>query len=541
MATPVLNRGRAAEGGGASAAQARHRTARRRPPLLLVAASVVTALVATLPLWYLAVRAVEGIDRAGQILGRPRMAELIGTSVALALVVAVSTMIIGVAAAWLVARTALPARRTWAVLLVLPLAVPSYVAAYSWVSIWPGVNGFGAAAVVLTLATFPYVTLPVLAVLARGEASLEEVSRSLGGSGWTVFRTVTLPVVWPAAVAGGLLAALYTLSDFGAVSILRVDVLTRSIYASYASSFDRTAAVVQALVLVAAATVLVIGEQAARGRAARWNVGSGVDRAAALHPPNRRTRVVATVGLAGVVGLALGVPAIALTSRLLQGMRGGLDIPALLEALVNTAGLAAAGAMLAVALALPVAVLTARYAGHLVRSIELATFAGHALPGVVVGLSLVFVTLTVLPAAYQTAGALAVAYAVLFLPKAIGSARTAVAGVSPNLDDVARTHGRGPLAAFLTVTGRVAAPGVVAGGLLVMVTAMKELPATLMLRPTGMETLATEMWTKTAVSAYGAAAPYAAALVLLAAVPTLLLARGVRIPRSSSSHATVVP
>ena len=514
------------------------RVGRRRSPsgpsLLLVLAAVLTAVIATIPAWFLLVRAAgAGGERVVAILTRPGFLEALASSAALALTVGVLATTLGTAAAWLVGRTVLPGRRAWTVALVLPLAVPSYVAAYAWVSLLPGMRGFWAAVLVMTLATLPYVVLPVLAALRQGEAAVEEVARSLGAGPWQVFRTVTLPAVWPAAAAGGLLVMLYTLSEFGTVAIFRVDALTRDIYLSFAAAFDRTAAVVQSLALVALALMLVLLERRVRGSADRWRVGTGAPRPVLPLRLPWWGRAAGLAGLSGLAVLSLGVPAVALGIRLVAGMRGGLDLLEVGSAAAATAGVALLGALVAVLLALPVAVLAARFPGARSRLVESASFSGHALPGVVVGLSLVFLTLAIVPALYQTIATVALAYAVLFLPKAIGSARASIAAVPPGLEQVARSQGRSAGAAFRTVTGRIAAPGIAAGGLLVMVTAMKELPATLMLRPTGFETLATEMWSRTAVAAYGAAAPYALALVVVAAVPALLLARSVVPPAAA--------
>jgi iron(III) transport system permease protein len=183
------------------------------------------------------------------------------------------------------------------------------------------------------------------------------------------------------------------------------------------------------------------------------------------------------------------------------------------------------GALVTVALAFPVGVLLARYRGRLVALLERVVFAGHALPGVVVGLGLVFFAITWLYAVYQSTVLLVVAYAVLFLPKAVGSVRAAVSQSPPVLEEVARSLGRSHGAVLRRVTFPLAAPGVAVGGLLVLLTAMKELPATLLLRPTGTDTLATSLWTETGVGAYGAAAPYGLALVVLAVLPTIWLMR----------------
>jgi iron(III) transport system permease protein len=205
--------------------------------------------------------------------------------------------------------------------------------------------------------------------------------------------------------------------------------------------------------------------------------------------------------------------------------RADVDAGAWLAATANTVQAAGIGALIAVALALPIGVLAARYRDRWTRAVESTAFISHALPGVVVGLSLVYLGLAVVPGLYQTLVMLGFAYAVLFLSNAIGSIRSATGQVSQNLEDVARTLGAGPTSAWLRVTARVSLPGIIAGALLVLLTAMKELPATLMLRPTGFDTLATEMWTQTVVGSFSGAAPYAFGLVLLAAAPAFVLAR----------------
>lgn len=493
-------------------------------PLLLAGAG--TAAVALLPLLYLAVRVGDaGWDRVVDTLLRPRTLETVGISVALAASVVAGCLMIGIPAAWLVARAELPLRRMWLVLLALPLAVPSYVAAYAWIAQFPAMSGFWAAALILTLVSSPYVVLPVTAALRSSDPALEEAARALGRGPIRAFTAVTLPQIWPAAAGGALLVALYVLSDFGAVALLRVDAFTRVIYSSYRASFDRVGATVLALVLVALAAALVLAERRVRGRTLRWRVGSGTQRNSV--PARLRTPVLsgALTGLAALSALALGVPLVSLLLRMLEGSRSPLRAGELAAAALASFGAASAGAVLAVVLALPVGVLAARYPTPAARWVETLSFTGHALPGVVVGLSLVFLTLNVVPIAYQTVAVLAFAYAVLFLPKAIGAVRTSTAAVPPVLEQTARTLGRGPVRAWADTTLRLTLPGVAAGGLIVALTAMKELPATLMLRPTGFDTLATELWTRTEVAAYGSAAPYAITLVALAAVPAWLLAR----------------
>ncbi|MDQ1249589.1 MAG: iron(III) transport system permease protein [Actinomycetota bacterium] len=497
----------------------------RRPPRWLLLLAAASAAVALIPLGYLLVRTFgAGWDTVASVLGRPRTWAVAANSLALTVAVAGTCLLIGVPAAWLVARAQLPWRRGWLVLLALPLAVPSYVAAYAWLAMFPGMSGFTGSWLVLTLVSTPYVVLPVAAAFRGADAGAEEVARSLGLSPWQAFRRAGLPQVVPAAAAGTLLAALYTLSDFGTVAIMRYDAFPRAIYASYRASFDRTSAAVLALLLVCLALIFVFAEQSSRGSAQRWRSGAGSARRGpdiTLGP----WRWPAATGLGVLSLLALGVPAWSLIRMLVQSAGDGFDPAGLAQAAAATLAVSALGAVIALALALPVGVLAARYRGTAVRATETGAFMSHVLPGVVVGLSLVFFTLAVVPAAYQSVAVVGFAYGVLFLPKALGSVRTSVAAVPPTLEQQSRSLGQGPLATFRRVTVPLTWPGVLAGGVLAMLTAMKELPATLMLRPTGMETLATQIWRNTEVADYAAAAPYAAALLLLAAVPAFWLSR----------------
>ena len=508
-------------------APARTRRRRRGAPPLLVAGAAVAGLVALTPLVYLAVRALEpGPAVLAEIVARPRTAELLVRSVALAGAVTGACIVLGTFGAWLVVRTDLPGRRAWAVLLVLPLAVPSYVAGFTWISEWPDLAGFPGAFLVLTLVSFPYVLLPVAASLRGGDGGLEEVARSLGHGRLQVLLGVTLRRVWPAATAGGLLVALYVLSDFGAVSLMRYDAFTLGIYTSYRATFDRTPAAVLGCVLVLLAAVLTWGESRARGRATS-QVGRGVARAPA---PVRlgRWRPAGLGFVLGLVALSLGVPAVSLAHWTLVGSSAGVDWAALGSAAAVTVEVAALGALLTTVLAVPVGVLAARHRGRLPATIETAAYAGHALPGVTVGLALVFLGIRLLPGLYQETPLLVLGYAVLFLPLAIGAVRTAVAAAPPVLEEVSRSLGHGPLATFARVTLPLATPGVAAGAALVFLTCAKELPITLMLRPTGADTLAVRLWSSTGAGAFAAAAPYAVVLVLVAAVPTLLLDRVLR-------------
>jgi iron(III) transport system permease protein len=490
------------------------------------AAAVAVALV---PLLYLVVRvAGAGWGRLAGELFTPRVAELSARSVALAGVVTSGCVLLGVASAFLVTRTDLPLRRLFGVLAALPLAVPSYVAAFAWLAVADLVDpayvfeGFWASALVLTLCSYPYVYLPVAAALVRTDPAAEEVSRSLGRGGWRTFTGVTLRQVRPAVAAGGLLVALYVLSDFGAVAILRTDTFTRAIF-TYFNLGIVDVALVLSTVLVVLTVLVLAGETSTRRRGARYaRLGQGAGRPVG-RLPLRAVRVPAAAGLAATAGLALGVPGLALARWSGAGVSRSGSLSEIGQAAAGSLGVSLLGAGLTMLLALPIGLLAARAPGPLSTVLERLSYLPHALPGVVIGLSLVFFGVNLAYPLYQTVWLLAFGYAVLFLPLAVGAVAAAAGQAPAELEQVGRSLGRGPWFVFRTVTLPLIAPGIGAGAALAFLTCMKELPATLLLRPTGLETLATRLWRHTDVVEYGAAAPYAALLVAIAAVPTWLL------------------
>ena len=494
---------------------------RRAPALLLVPALLVVSAT-LLPLWYLGARALErgAAFVVGELL-QPRTAELIGRSLALVAVVTVACVVLGVALAVLVGRTDLRGRRPLAVILTLPMAVPSYLLAYLWVSAFPSVTGFWGAALVLVLVSYPLVMLTTMAALAGADPAQEEVARSLGLGGVAVLFRVTLRQARAAIAAGALLVALYALSDFGAVAAMRYEAFTWVIYGAYRSGFNPSRAAVLSLVLLVFAVVLVVAEGRARGLAAASRVGSGTPRPA---PVSRLGAwwPLAVLAPAAVIAAAIVVPGWELATWL-RAASPRWDPLEWFTALGNTVWLSLAAAAVCVVAAVPLGVLAARHRDRGTRVLEGASYIAHGLPAIVIGIAMVSVGVLLLRPIYLQAPLLVLAYAVLFVPLTVGSIRTAVEAAPIRLEEVARSLGRSPVRAFGAVTARVAAPGIAAGTALVLLTCMKELPVTLLLRPTGTDTLATRLWNFSSISDYASAAPYAVALVVFAAVPTAAL------------------
>jgi len=500
----------------------------RRPthttPLVLSISSLVAAVAVVVPISYIAIRASDrGWDGIEATLWRRRMLTLIWRSVSLAGAVTAASVLIGVASAWLVSRTDLPGRRVWRVVLGLPLAMPSYVAAWSWIGWSSDLAGFVGAWIVLTTISYPFVYFPVLGALQRADPGREEIARSLGAGASATFWRVTFPEIRIAATGGALLVGLYTLSDFGGVSIMRYEAMTHVIYRSYRATFDRTPPAIIGCVLIVISTLIVLTVNRLQRRDPVARLGAGAPRPPVPHRLGVM-RIPSTLLLVALMTLTFGVPARTLVLWSYRG-RSTTDWSRWLDATVTTLSLGVAAAAVTVVVALPIAMLSARYPGRLSSTVTTIAYAGHSLPGIVVALSMVFFGIRVVPSLYQEIPMLTFAYVVLFLSLALGAMHNSIAQVPASLDEIARSLGRTQRGAWTAITLRLAAPGIGVAAALVCVTVMKELPATLLLRPIGTETLATRLWSHTDARSYAAAAPYAAAIVVFAAIPTAALSR----------------
>lgn len=503
---------------------------------MLVVPGLIAAAVAIAPIWYLVDRAfAEGLDEVVDEIWQRRTLELVVRSLGLAAAVTGACVVIGVVAAWLVVRSDLPGRGVLRVLLALPLAVPSYLSAFAWVSWKPWLAGFRGAALVLTLVSYPFVYLPAMAALRRIDPAQEEVAQSLGHHRIDIALRLTIRQIRPAIAAGALLVALYVLSDFGAVAAMRYEVFTWVIYGAYRAGFNPSRAAILSLVLVAIALVLVLGEARLRGRTTAARMGAGASRDAT---PVRlgRAAPMAWLFVTTILAAGIGFPITRVVHWVVTFTSTDVDLGDVAGALGETLLLSALAAIASIALAVPVGVLAARHRDPTSRVIERSTYVAHALPGIVVAISLVFVGVRLLRPVYQEVPLLVLGYVVLFLPLAVGAVRSSVEQAPVRLEEIARSLGHSPHQVLARVTAPLALPGIGAGAALVFLTTMKELPVTLVLRPTGTETLATQLWKHTAVSDYANAGPYALALVIFAAVPTALLSGALSMRTTGNPH-----
>jgi iron(III) transport system permease protein len=503
--------------------------ARTRQPRVLLAVSCLVAVLLALPLVFLLIEARgAGLTDVRQLIFRQLTGQLLWNTVRLTIAVTVLCAVLGTAAAWCVERTDLPGRRIWAVLVVVPLAIPDFVVSFGWNSLWSWVTGFRGAVLVMTLAVYPLVYLPVAASLRGADPGQEEVARSLGSGRVKTFVKITLGQAKGAIAGGCLLVALVVLAEYGAFEILGYRTFTTEIFTEFQSySFAGSCAL--SLVLVVFGLIVLAGEGCVNRSSVKVaRSGPMVQRQS---PPQALglIRWPVLAGFAALTVLALGVPVGAciywITDAQPQGLSGGANV-SMLSAAWHTAFYGAAAAALATIMAFPVALLAVRHSGRVRQLLERSTYLVLAMPGVVIAFSLFYFTERYASGFSDgTAPLLILCYAIMFFPLALVGVKASLARAPAGLEEVARSLGQNKLRTLCRVTLRLTGPGLAAAFCLVFLEAVTELTATLLLIPPNTQTLATQFWSYEQNLSYSQAAPFALVMVLVAALPSIVLGR----------------
>jgi iron(III) transport system permease protein len=499
---------------------------RRRFPWLLGPASVIVVVALLSPLALIVIQSVQaGWSQIWPALDRAFVATLLWNTVRLAILVTVLSAVLGTGAAWLTERTTLPGRRVWRVLLIVPLVVPDFVLSWAWSSIFPSVQGYFGATLVMTLHLYPLVYLPMAAAFRAADSGQEEAARSLGLSRWAVWVRISVRQARSVLLGGCLLVCLSLMAYYGAFEDLHYQTFTTAIFGELQTQFDPAGAAALSMVLIVLSLLVLGGETAFRERGRLQRSGPMAQRAQQPIPLRARTRLLALTAVALLAGLALAFPVAVVCYWMAAGVSSALPNAVGLGAAAGyTVLYSALGALAATVLALPVSLLAARHQRRWSTALERSTFITQAIPGVVIGLALVFVASRYLGFLYQSAELLVASYTLMFFPLGLVAVTSSVVRASPRLEETGRSLGRKPWAVRLTVTLPLLAPGLAAAFCFVFLSAATELTATLLLVPTGVQTLATQFWAyaEQGVS-FGAAAPYAAAMILMSAVPAYLL------------------
>ncbi|MBB4191116.1 iron(III) transport system permease protein [Rhizobium aethiopicum] len=495
---------------------------RRMPHAPVMLLATVIAIFSLVPLGFIGWITYDvGWETVKTLVFRPRVGELLVNTVLLESATIPLSIALAVTLAWLTERTDIPCARLWAWLAIAPLAVPAFVHSYAWVSLIPGMRGLQSGVFVSVIAYYPFLYLPVAAALRRLDPAIEDAAASLGLNPWRVFFRTVLPQLRFAICGGSLLIALHLLSEYGLFVMIRFDTFATAIVDQFQSSYNSPASNMLGGVLVACCLFLLGLEVLLRGNERYARVGPGSPR-----PADRRRLgwfVVPAILLPVVLAvLTLGVPLMTLGRWLYLG---GSEIWRIEvgTAFLQTMALALAGGVLATTAAAPMAWLSVRAPGRFQRVLEACHYYVGSLPGVVVALALVTITVRLVLPLYQTFATLLVAYVMLFLPRAMVGLRASIAQAPVELERAAMGLGRTPGQAVRQITMRLAAPGAAASVALTALGITNELTATLMLSPNGVDTLATKFWSLTSEIDYVSAAPYAFMMVVLSLPLTLTL------------------
>ncbi|UAC47375.1 iron ABC transporter permease [Bacillus aquiflavi] len=505
-----------------------------QPDYILLLLSIMIAFVMFIPILYVIWSSLfAGTEQWIKLLDT-RIPGLLWNTLSLTFTVTILSVSIGISLAWFVNRCDLPGRKVWQWLLALPLVIPPYVGAMTyiiifgptgwlkekwmnWFSEYPiNIYSFWGVVFVLTMFTYPYVFLIASSALRKMNQSFEDAARIQGLNTFQVFWKVNLPFLRPAIGAGAILISLYVLSDFGAIAMLRYTTFTAAIYYQM-GNYDHVSASILSMVLILITLVFLAVERRTRLKQRYYQTSNTYKKPSLLSLGKWKAPVL--IYVLGIFSLAVLLPTIVLIYWSSVGvMEGALDSRFWGYAW-NSVLVAGVSALICMIIALPIVYFKIRYPSVLTNIIDKITYSGYALPGVIVALGVVFVFNQYIPWLYNTIALLFFAYIVRFLPQAMQSGEAALSLVSPRIDEAARSLGYSPVKVMLKVIVPLIIPGILAGGALVFVSSIKELPATLLLRPPGFDTLAVRVWTEASEAVYHLAAPAALLIIIVSMLP----------------------
>lgn len=536
---------------------------RVRRPQLLTILSLVIALLLSVPVLTVAWNVFQPSSDTMAHLASTVLPDYLLNTLVLIAIVGSGVMLLGVSTAWLVTMYRFPGHRLLQWALILPLAMPAYVIAYAYTDFlqftgpvqsllrdlfgwqtprdywFPQIRSVEGAGVMLMLVLYPYVYLLSRAAFLQQSVCALEVGRTLGCNSWRTLLRVGIPLARPAIVAGTVLALMETLADYGTVQYFGVQTFTTGIYRAWFSLYDHTTAAQLSAMLLGIVLVLLLLERWNRGRQ-RYHHTSSRYRQLARKELRGRRRWLATLACALPVFLGFLLPS---TVLLLMALDAGFDIPRFLPQAMNTFILGASTAVLAVALAVLVAYGARLKPGRLTTFASRLSSLGYAVPGSVIGVGVLIPfawldnsldswlrdTFGVSSGLLLTGGiaAMVFAYLVRFLAVSLQAVEAGLSKVRGSMDDAARTLGRGPSGTLVAVHAPLLWSSLLTAGLLVFVDVMKELPATLIMRPFNFDTLAVQAHNYAADERLAAAATPALMIVLVGLIPVLLLSRAI--------------
>ncbi|TYQ16699.1 UNVERIFIED_CONTAM: iron(III) transport system permease protein [Acetivibrio alkalicellulosi] len=510
------------------------------PGLVLILFTFFTSLLMSIPIFYVIWRSFfAGGDRWKRLLDE-RIPQLLWNTLSLNLAVTVCAVIIGVSLAWIVTRTDIPGRKIWQWVLALPLVIPPYVGAVTYIivfgpsgwarDIWNNsplivdlfgeysinIYSFGGVFFVLTMFTYPYVYIIANASLRKMNHNFEEAASSLGSTPLQIFWKVNLPMLRPAIGSGAVLVSLYVLSDFGAISMLRYVTFTAAIYFQR-QGMDISSAAVLSLVLVLLTIAILWLESLSKKKNKYYQTTNTYRKPLTLRLGKWKLVTFFYVSMVFLVSVLIPIIVLVYWSNI--GIRMGALDERFFGFAFNSLKVSGIAAFICMLFAMPIIYLRSRYPSVISSAIERLSYSGYALPGIIVALGFIFIFNNHIPSIYGTFHMLYLAFVVRFLPQTMQAGDSSMRLISPRIDEAARSLGYPPWKVMFKVIMPNMLPGIMAGGSLAFVSSIKELPATLMLRSPGFDTLAIRVYFEAHERIYHLAAPSALLIILMSIIP----------------------
>ncbi|MDB2628105.1 iron ABC transporter permease [Candidatus Actinomarina sp.] len=465
--------------------------------------------------------------------------DLLLNTMLLFIFVVISSLILGLLISIILVRFNIPGSKILFTLSVLPLVIPSYIGALTYVSAFSpkglfvqlfsslgineiaGIDGFFGSWLVLTLFTYPYVVLICSSALRNLDSTVEDAARSLGKNRFNVYTQVVIPRLKKPIIFSGLLVGLYVISDFGAVSLMRYSTLTKAIYSYYEFNINGDPVIFYSSILIVLALLIsFIQRGSEEARSAKVSGTPKISEKTNLSP---RSKVLIYTFLSLIIFSGLVLPISVLSYWLIRGLSVGNSVRAVFGGVVGSLSVSLLAALFSVVVSTPIIIMVSQYRSKFGNILERIMLALYGLPHISVGVAILFITIKIFPAIYQSFTALIISYLIVFLPQAIGAGQASMEQVKSSYLDASAGLGLSKLKSFYRITLPLIYRGLFAGGSLVFLSTMKELPQTLLLRPTGLNTMAIDIWSYASEGLFTQAAFSSFILLAISAIPTYIL------------------
>ncbi|MDA9640706.1 iron ABC transporter permease [Candidatus Actinomarina] len=510
-----------------------------KTPKALIITNFIILITFLLPTFYLIWRFLTFTRSYVSFFRSWNVFDLLLNTMLLFIFVVISSLILGLLISIILVRFNIPGSKILFTLSVLPLVIPSYIGALTYVSAFSpkglfvqlfsslgineiaGIDGFFGSWLVLTLFTYPYVVLICSSALRNLDSTVEDAARSLGKNRFNVYTQVVIPRLKKPIIFSGLLVGLYVISDFGAVSLMRYSTLTKAIYSYYEFNINGDPVIFYSSILIVLALLIsFIQRGSEEARSAKVSGTPKISEKTNLSP---RSKVLIYTFLSLVIFSGLILPISVLSYWLIRGLSAGNSVRAVFGGVVGSLSVSLLAALFSVIVSTPIIIMVSQYRSKFGNVLERIMLALYGLPHISVGVAILFITIKIFPSIYQSFTALIISYLIVFLPQAIGAGQASMEQVKSNYLDASAGLGMSKLKSFYRITLPLIYRGLFAGGALVFLSTMKELPQTLLLRPTGLNTMAIDIWSYASEGLFTQAAFSSFILLAISAIPTYIL------------------